>query len=75
MIKRLEYLQVDNALVGNRDPDVATKIKRMKDELKQAQLQLIDVPLMENDKEESNVSVDDYSNDPKVNKKYRTMKK
>ena len=75
VIKRLEYLQVDNALVGNRDPDVAAKIKRMKDELKQAQLQLIDIPLIENDTDESNRSVNDYFNDPKVNKKYKTIKK
>jgi enterochelin esterase-like enzyme len=75
VIKRLEYLQVDNALVGDRDPDVAAKIKRMKDELKQAQLQLIDIPLFENDTDESNRSVNDYFNDPKVNKKYKTIRK
>ncbi len=74
VIKRLEYMQVDNTLVGNRDPDVSGKIQRMKSELKQAQLQLIDVPLADND-DETNREVNDYFNDPKVNKKYRTIKK
>ena len=45
----------------------------MKDELQQVQLQLIDVPLVDdnvNPKE-----LDEYFNNPKVNKKYRLMKK
>jgi hypothetical protein len=75
VIKRLEYLKVDNSLIGNRDPDVSGKIRRMKDELKQAQLQLIDTPIMENDQDESEHSVNDYFNDPKVNRKYKTKKK
>lgn len=79
VIKRLEYLQIDNALIGNRDPDVANKIKKMKDELKQAQLQLIDVPLVDaptdGNEEGSPQDVNEYFNDPKVNKKYRTLKK
>lgn len=74
VIKRLEYMQVDNTLVGNRDPEVSGKIQRMKTELKQAQLQLIDVPLADNE-DETDRQVNDYFNDPKVNKKYRTIKK
>ncbi|HSV12170.1 MAG TPA: hypothetical protein VLI68_15440 [Hanamia sp.] len=72
-IKRLQYLLTDNILIGDKDPDIVKKISKMKDELQQVQLQLIDVPLIDdnvNPKE-----LDEYFNNPKVNKKYRLMKK
>ena len=68
-IKRLEYLLSENKLVGERDPDILVKTNRIKDELKQTRIQLIDIPMPEaapNEKE-----LDDYFNDPKVNKKYK----
>lgn len=68
-IKRLQYLLTDNSLIGEKDPDILVKTKKLKDEFKQVQLQLIDVPVVEdgtNSKE-----LDHYFNDPKVNKKYR----
>lgn len=72
-IKRLEYLLSENTLVGERDPDILAKSKKLKDELKQTQMQLIDIPIAEeklNSKE-----LDDYFNNPKVNKKYKVQKK
>ena len=68
-IKRLQYLLTDNSLIGDKDPDILTKTRKLKDEFKQVQLQLIDVPVVEdgtNSKE-----LDNYFNNPKVNKKYR----
>lgn len=72
-IKRLQYLLTDNILIGDKDPDIVKKISKMKDDLQQVQLQLIDVPLVDdnvNPKE-----LDEYFNNPRVNKKYRLMKK
>jgi hypothetical protein len=68
-IKRLQYLLTDDALVGDKDPDIVQKIAKMKDELQQIQLQLIDVTIVDDtaDKKE----LDEYFNNPKVNKKYR----
>lgn len=68
-IKRLEYLMAENSLTGDRDPEILIKQRKLKDELKQTQIQLIDIPIVEeqfNDKD-----LDDYFNSPKVNKKYR----
>ncbi len=72
-IKRLDYMLADNSLVGERDPDIARKIAKLKDELKQIQVQLIDVPLeiAENIPLEE---LNEYFNSPKVNKKYRLKK-
>jgi hypothetical protein len=69
-IKRLDYTMRDNALVGERDPDIIKKIGNLKTELKQTQVQLIDVPLDETvgmTEEQLNA----YFDNPKVNKKYR----
>ncbi|MBK7735042.1 MAG: hypothetical protein IPI36_07340 [Chitinophagaceae bacterium] len=71
-IKRLEYMLSENKLVGERDPNILIKTNRIKDELKQTRIQLIDIPMPEatpNQKE-----LDDYFNDPKVNKKYKMKK-
>ncbi len=73
-IKRLDYTIKDNALVGDKDPEITKKINNLKTELKQTQVQLIDVPLEETSamtEEQLNA----YFDNPRVNKKYRTKKK
>jgi len=73
-IKRLEYMLQDNQLVGERDPEITRKINKLKDELKQVQVQLIDVPIeLTNDFTEEELNR--YFNSPKVNKKYRLNRK
>jgi hypothetical protein len=69
-IKRLEYMVSDNMLVGERDWDITKKTSKLKDELKQIQVQLIDVPI-EITNELSEEELNRYFNSPKVNKKYR----
>ena len=72
-IKRLEYMLQDNSLISERDPDIARKTNKLKDELKQIQIQLIDIPLeLARDKTEEELN--EYFNSPKVNKKYRVKK-
>ncbi len=69
-IKRLEYMLQDNQLIGEKDPDIMKKINKLKDELKQSQMQLIDVPLeFTNDMSEEELNR--YFNSPKVQRKYR----
>jgi hypothetical protein len=69
-IKRLEYMVQDNQLIGDKDFDIVKKNNKLKDELKQAQIQLIDVPIdITNNLSEEELN--DYFNSPKVNKKYR----
>jgi hypothetical protein len=69
-IKRLEYMRQDNQLVGGKDPDIVRKTNKLRDELKQVQIQLIEVPVeMTNDFTEEELNR--YFNSPKVNKKYR----
>lgn len=69
-IKRLEYMRQDNLPLGEKDPDIVRKMSKLKDELKQVQIQLIDVPLeFTNDMSEDELNR--YFNSPKVNKKYR----
>src|SRR5258708_9870927 len=69
-IKRLDYTMHDNALLSDKDPDIVKKNNNLKTELKQTQVQLIDVPL-----EETTVMTEEqlnaYFDNPKVNKKYR----
>jgi hypothetical protein len=72
-IKRLEYLMQDNQLVGTRDPDILNKARKLKDELKQMQIQLIDIPYTEAFADEK--ELDAYFNNPKVNKKYNPKKR
>lgn len=72
-IKRLDYMQRDNALVGEKDTDIAKKTAKLKDELKQIQIQLIDIPLeLANNMTEEELN--EYFNSPKVTKKYRLKK-
>ena len=69
-IKRLEYMIGENALIGEKDWEIAKKTNKLKDELKQIQIQLIDVPIeFTNDLTEEELNR--YFNSPKVNKKYR----
>ncbi|MEO6836931.1 MAG: hypothetical protein ABI261_02885 [Ginsengibacter sp.] len=72
-IKRLQYLLTDNTLVGSKDPDIVKKTGKLKDELQQVQLQLIDVPVV--DDTTDNKALDEYFNNPKVAKKYRLKSK
>jgi hypothetical protein len=68
-IKRLQYLLTDNTLVGEKDPDILKKTSKLRDELTQVQMQLIDVPVVEDSTDSK--ELDEYFNNPKVNKKYR----
>ncbi len=72
-IKRLQYLLSDQMLIGDRDFEIINKTTRLKNELKQVQLQLIDVPLFEDSKDAK--ELEEYFNNPKVNKKYRLKKR
>ncbi len=72
-IRRLEYAISDNALTGDRDTDVLAKSKRLKDELKSIQVQLIDVPAMDTGNL-SEEELNNYFNNPRVNKKYKVTK-
>jgi hypothetical protein len=69
-IKRLEYMLYDYSLVGEKDMTIISKIGKLKEELKQSQMQLIDVPI-EITNNMTAQQLDDYFNNPKVNKKYR----
>lgn len=72
-IKRLEYMVRDNALVGERDPLISQKTNKLKEELKQIQIQLIDVPIeLANNMTEEELN--QYFNSPRVNKKYRVKR-
>lgn len=69
-VKRLDYIIHENAVVGEKDPEITKKTATLKSELKQTQIQLIDIPLEEttNMTEEQ---LNAYFDNPKVNKKYR----
>jgi hypothetical protein len=59
--------------VGEKDTDIAKKTAKLKDELKQIQIQLIDIPLeLANNMTEEELN--EYFNSPKVTKKYRLKK-
>jgi hypothetical protein len=72
-IKRMEFTATDNSVVSERDPDILKKTAKLKDELKQTQLQLIEIPV-----DETNImteqELNEYFNSPKVNKKYSLKK-
>jgi hypothetical protein len=56
--------------VGEKDFTITAKTNKLKEELKQSQMQLIDVPVdITNDMTEEELN--NYFNSPKVNKKYR----
>ena len=64
----------DNALVGERDPDIVKKTTKLKEELKQAQIQLIDVPIDPATNNMTEEQLNQYFSSPRVSKKYRTKK-
>lgn len=72
-IKRMEYIVRDNSLLGEKDADITRKTAKLREELKQVQIQLIDVPL-ELASNMTEQELNEYFNSPKVNKKYRTKK-
>jgi len=72
-IKRLEYMRNDNMLIGEKDPDISKKTAKLREELRQVQVQLVDVPI-ETVSEMSEKELNDYFNSPKVNRKYRMKK-
>jgi hypothetical protein len=72
-IRRLEYSLSDNMLVGDRDAEILTKTRKLRDDLKQIQVQLIDIPTLDT----GNLSEEElnkYFNSPKVNKKYKVTR-
>ena len=70
-IKRLEYMVQDNQLIGDKDFDIVQKNNKLKEELKQVQVQLIEVPVEFSTGGLSPEELDRYFNSPKVRKKYR----
>ena len=73
-IKRLDYMLSENSLVGEKDMDVVKKTANLRNELKQTQLQLIDIPIDFNNNMSAE-ELDAYFNSPKVNKKYKLKSK
>ncbi|HUQ65810.1 MAG TPA: hypothetical protein VM101_06635 [Flavitalea sp.] len=72
-IKRLDYMLRDNSLIGERDIQIMSKANKLKEELKQIQIQLIDIPIeITNNMTEEELN--QYFNSPRVNKKYRIKK-
>lgn len=72
-IKRLDYMIRDNSLLGERDPQIVQKANKLKDELRQIQIQLIDIPIdITNNMTEEELN--QYFNSPKVNRKYKIKK-
>jgi hypothetical protein len=69
-VKRLDYMIHENTLVGDKDPEITKKTTTLKAELKQTQVQLIDVPLEETSSM-TEEQLNAYFDNPKVNKKYR----
>jgi hypothetical protein len=73
-IKRLEYMLYDYSLVGEKDMAIVSKMNKLKEELKQSQMQLIDVPIdITNNMTEEELN--NYFNSPRVTKKYRLKTK
>lgn len=74
-IKRLQYMVTDNAIIGEKDPDVSKKTIKLREELRQVQIQLVDVPLEMIPPDMTEKELSDYFNSSKVNKKYRFKKR
>ena len=73
-IKRLNYMLNDNIVIGERDPEITKKTTKLREELRQVQVQLVDIPV-EIPTDMTEKKLNDYFNSPKVNKKYRLKKK
>jgi hypothetical protein len=74
-IKRLQYMVTDNTIIGEKDPDISKKTIKLREELRQVQIQLVDVPLEMIPPDMTEKELNDYFNSSKVNKKYRFKKK
>jgi hypothetical protein len=72
-IHRLDYQLHENVLVGDHDPDIVKKINKLKDELKQIQIQLIEVPIDENNNM-TEEQLNEYFDSKRVNNKYKLKK-
>ncbi len=72
-IKRLEYRLSDNGLISDRDMLIVQKMNQLKEELKQIQIQLIDIPIGINNSM-TEEELDNYFNSNKVMRKYRVKK-
>lgn len=72
-IKRMQYTMTDNSVVSDKDLDIIKKTTKLREELKQTQLQLIDIPIDETNAM-TEQELNDYFNSPKVNKKYSLKK-
>jgi len=72
-IKRLDYMIRDNILLGERDTEITKKTGKLREELKQVQIQLIDIPV-ELASTMTEQELNNYFNSPKVSKKYRVKK-
>lgn len=70
-IKRLEFMLSEYTVLGEKDIEILSKTKKLKDELKQSQLQLIDIPLIEFDPRFTDEDAERYFNNPKVINKYK----
>lgn len=73
-IKRLNYMVEDNKIIGERDPDINRKTNKLREELRQVRVQLVEVPV-EIAPDVSEKELNDYFNSKKVQKKYRLNKK
>ncbi len=73
-IKRLNYMLNDNIVIGERDPEIIRKTTKLREELRQVQVQLVDIPV-EIPTDMTEKKLNDYFNSPKVNKKYRLKRK
>ena len=69
-IKRLEYVQFDNRLSGEKDPQIGAKTENLRKELRQSQIQLAEVPT-DIANTMSAAELNSYFESPKVQKKYR----
>jgi hypothetical protein len=69
-IKRLEYQLHENILTGKKDPEIIKKTNKLREEMKQIQIQLMDVPVDENS-EMTEAQLNEYFNSNRVNKKYK----
>ena len=67
-------MKSENSLLGQKDMDIVKKTNKIKDELKQTQIQLIDVPIDENNNM-TEEQLNEYFNSKKVDKKYRLKSK
>ncbi|HRO70715.1 MAG TPA: hypothetical protein PK951_10050 [Chitinophagaceae bacterium] len=73
-IKRLNYMVEDNKIIGERDPDITRKTNKLREELRQVRVQLVEVPV-EMALDVSEKELNDYFNSKKVQKKYRLNRK